>query len=155
MEATLTVNKTKFHTSPTLYCKGTFTVTRANEQTAKVRITGTMTYIAGSSAYYYTPPHRGDPEGLSMYVNTPDQTSSDTGGVFGVSYGGSITESIDKEVNWTSGSLSLHVCCNWRGYHNCDVGYDDTSVGSIGINELPYNPETPATNVQRRNYFFN
>ena len=153
--ATLTVNETKFHTSPTMWCSGSFDVYRSSTSDKNVRITGTMTYRIGSSSYYGTPPYVGPPRGLSMYIQSSSQTSSDTNGVYGFSYCGTLTEYIDKTIEWTAGDLSLHVCCNWEGYHNCNEGYNDSSVGSLSIGNLPYNPETPATNVQRRYYIFN
>ena len=152
-DATLTVNENKFHTGPTMWCSGSFNVHRSSPSDKNVRVTGTMTYRIASSSSYGTPPYVGPPRGLSMYVKSSGHTSSDTNGVYGFSRGGTLTENIDKTIEWTTGDLSLHVCCNWSGYHDCDKGYDDASVGSLNIGNLPYNPETPATNASNGKIF--
>ena len=148
---TLKINSVKTHEYPTMWSTGTFTITRASQSSAEVRITGTMHIKISSSGFYYAPPYTGSPRGISLYASTPQQDSSDTGGVYGFDYGDTVTQYIDRTITWTSGNLSIHVCCNWRGYHSCIVqggkSFGNVVAGSISINNLPYNPETPPSNA--------
>lgn len=51
--------------------------------------------------------------------------------------------------NTGSGTVQIYFRCGQSdaGQGTCKGGQNDYSVGSVDLSKLPYNPETPATNI--------
>lgn len=140
--ATYTKNfsNTKVHTNASINATGSITVTRNSEKDANVTVHVNLTYKPGySTSYYLTPPYSGANRGISV--------SSTGSGHYGSMYGiqGSSTKKIDETwtVNWTSGDFAVYQHCSWTALDACDQGYGTTTLLSISLSDLPYNPYSP------------
>lgn len=156
--ATLTISDMQFHRKPTLNVKTSLSVIRSSPSSSTVNVSGRIYfrtgYYAASPNYYGTPPYTGSNRGLSAVIRTPQANSGNIGSFYGLNqrngdynYKEANSIYIDTNVEFTSGSLTLYIDCKWLSNGKCDQGYSDVAVGSIDISQVPYNPDTPPTNI--------
>lgn len=139
------ISNLKIHASPTIHFTGTLTVSRnpSTSTTVSVSLSGNLNLYSGSS---YGTPYSGF--GLGFTLN---QTGHNDwhGNYYNLSSGGSdsVSESWSN-IEFTSGSLTIYINCDFGSYSNptrhCDKGWSNTAIATIDYNEIPRdNPFSP------------